>query len=93
MSAHTLLCLEELHQREFNQWEINVIIRNWIRQHLRDSWTDSVVSGESQQFWYCCKGEKTPQGLFRLHLEVLEVQITIHHLYGASHHLRYEVII
>lgn len=68
MSAHTLLCLEELHQREFNQWEINVIIRNWIRQHLRDSWTDSVVSGESQQFWYCCKGEKNPTGIIQASL-------------------------
>lgn len=68
MSAHTLLCLEELHQREFNQWEINVIIRNRERQHFRDSWADSVVS-EGKQFWYCCKGEKSPQGLFRLHLE------------------------
>lgn len=94
MSAHTLLCLQELHQREFNQWEINVFIRTWVRQHLRDSWANSVVSGEGQWFWDCCKGKKkTHRDYSGSTWKVLEVQITIHHLYGASHHLRYEVII
>lgn len=34
MSANILLCLKKLHKKEFNQWKINVVIRNYARQHL-----------------------------------------------------------
>lgn len=98
MSAHTLLCLQELHQREFNQWKINVIIRDWARQRSGDSWAEIVgqillFQEKANGFGSAVRGRKPHRDYSGFTWKVLEVQITIHHLYGASHHLRYEVII